>query len=156
MQRSWRSQGLLTAWTNGHKRFEPFELGEIRIMVVLRSLGLGLQDCRKAAEAAAPGVLFLALTIQPQLSVGVDAETDRAGRYMDALGREEDQRRQLMMSGAGSERSTYVELLPDPVGLAARRTTEAFIVVDLEVVASSLATAAGRPLFTLVAPKSFP
>ena len=92
LQRSWRSQGLLTARTTGHKRFEPVELAEIRIMVVLRSLGLGLQDCREAAEAAAPSVLFLALINQPHLSLGWDAESDRAGRYIDALGWEKDER----------------------------------------------------------------
>ena len=67
-----------------------------------------------------------------------------------------------MMSGAGDERSTYVavrggsyELFPDTAGLAARHTTEAFTIVELTVVAASLATAAGRPFFTLVVPKSF-
>ena len=81
---------------------------------------------------------------------------------MEALGWDQNESCQLMMAGAGDERSAYVavrgggyELLADPAGLAARHTAEAFTVVDLEVVAAGLARAAGRPLFTLVVPRGF-
>ncbi len=162
LQRSWRAQGLLPPRTTGHKRFSPAEVAEIRVMVTLRAIGLSLRECREAAEAAAPSVLFIALANYDRLCLEVEAAPERARRFKETLGWETDERCQLVMSGAGDARTTYVavrgggyELLADPSGLAAKHVAEAFAMVDLEAVAEALVKAAPRPLFTLVVPKSY-
>lgn len=161
LQRDWRSLGHLPPAGSGHARFGSREIVEMRTMVVLRNLRLGLAECRAAAVKTARSLLFLMLADHPAC-LAVDAAPERAGRYLNALGFERHRRHLQTLSGAGRTRFLFillegerVELLPDVTADQFDRQTEGATIVKLEVVASNLAEKIIRPLFTLGVPLDF-
>ncbi len=161
LQRDWRSLGHLPPRISGHARFTPRELAEMRTMVVLRRLGLGLAECRAAAMRAAPSILFLALA-DNERCLSVDAEPDRARRFLDALGYAHDERHLRTLSGAGQLRYLFIllededcKLLPDLSAESLDNKTEGVTIAKLEVIAAKLVAAAPHPLFTVTVPPEF-
>lgn len=130
-------------------------------MMVLRSLGLGLAECRVAAMKAAPSVLFLMLADHPAC-LAVDAKPERGSRYLEALGDERHERHLQTLSGAGRTRFLFIliegkryDLLGDLGAERLDRETEGATLAKLEVIAAKLAAVAPRPMFTLTVPSEF-
>ena len=156
MQRNWRQAGHIAARTTEMALFSPRDLAAIRIMVVLRGVGLGPALSRSIAEQAAPSVIFMALGDYPSTwTVVGDAEQAAAYRERLELG---DQHLRVMAGLTGPD-FTYGVARGKAVHLVSEINDEAFdaddeveSVIKLRVVAKRIALAATQPLMTLLLP----
>lgn len=162
MQRDWRSHGYLRPRTTGHARFSPREVAELRVMVLVRGRGVSLSESHSVAERAASSVLYIAVSQYRQMSLAVDADLERGGRYLDVLEKQMDEQLFYSISGADSgfyryilEQGSECKLLPNLEHDAINNRVEASTFISLEAVAAALVEAAPRPLFTLVVPAGF-
>lgn len=157
MQRNWRQAGHIAGRTTEVALFGPRDLAAIRIMVVLRDVGLGPALSRPIAERAAPSVVWLALLTYPETwTVSGDPEAAAVCRgRMDLDG---DRHLQKMAGLTGS---------PALYGIAQGKTVEFFTALDeaafdeddevetvikFNAVAKRIAKAATQPLMTVIAP----
>ena len=163
LQRDWRSQGLLRAREGGRASFSPRELAEMRLMMKLRALGLPLVEARKAAEDAAPGVIWSALMNHRDKALAVDAPDDLATEYLKALEENDDAYLVALAdlpAGESGFRYALIQngeclLLDDLDADTMRDDVEVASLINLFGVARAIVEAAMRPLFTLVVPKGF-
>lgn len=164
LQRDWRSQGLLRARETGRASFSPRELAEIRVMVKLRGLGLPLPASRKAAEEAAPGVVFAALANHRERALAVDAPPEEANAYLKALEAEADAGYLLTLSDLPAIEGLYRHALIENGECFLLRAlgddvmsedVEAAGLINLWAVARAIVEAAPRPLFTVIVPAGF-
>lgn len=162
LQRDWRSQGLLKAREGGRASFTPRELAEMRLMVKLRGLGLPLPEARKAAEEAAPGVIFAALANHPEKALAVDGPADVAGAYIKSLEDKSDEGYLQVLSDLPATERGYrfavieegrCSLLKELNDDTVDNVVEVAGLINLWAVARAIAEAAPRPLFTLVVPR---
>lgn len=162
LQRDWRSQGLLRAREGGRASFTPRELAEMRLMMRLRGLGVSLPDARRAAVEAAPGVVFIALAEHRGRTLVVDGTPAEGAAYIDTLEKAGDQAYMLILAELEGMNQVFrhaviedgeCRLLHALTEDAADETVEAAGLVNLWAVASAIAKALPRPLFTLVIPK---
>jgi len=136
----------------------------MRVMVKLRSVGISLADSRQVAEESAPGVVFAALLNHADKALGSDEDRDRAAAYRDALERESGDGYLRMIADLTEADPFYhyalidngkCSLLPELKDDAVSDDEEASAFVNLWAIAKTIATAAPRPLFTLLVPRSF-
>lgn len=162
LQRDWRSQGLLRARQGGRASFTPRELAEMRLMMRLRGLGVSLPDARRAAVEAAPGVVFVALADHRSRTLAVEGAAEGAAAFIESLERAGDETYLLILAELKNMgqvyRHAFIEdgecrLVSDLSEGAADETVEAVGMINLWAVAGAIASAAPRPLFTLVATK---
>jgi hypothetical protein len=164
LQRDWRSQGLLRTRTGARATFSPRELAEMRVMVKLRELGLALPASRKAAEEAAPTVIFAALANHQDQTLAVDASPTQAAAYIEALERttSDGYLRALADLTAGDRlyrhaliqngECTLFEVIDSD---AMADDVEAAGIINLWAVARAIVETAPRPLLTLTVPRDF-
>lgn len=154
MQRNWRQAGHIAARTGDMALFSPRELAAIRIMVVLRDVGLGPAISRSIAEEAAPSVIWLALSDFSQTLV-ITGDAKKA----------EDVRRRVMLDDGGLRemaglhgpaysfgiaRAGDVDLVSDIDAGSFGDDDEVESVVKLANVAKRIASTITQPLVTVI------
>lgn len=159
MQRNWRQAEHLPARTTGVALFSPRDLAEIRLMVVLRDVGLGPALSRPIAEEAAPSVIWLALTSHPATWI-VTGTSDQATSYRRRLEKLGD-RHLRQMAGLTGSVSRYGIARNGGVNLVSAMNDDVFEDADedevrsfisLNAVASRIAREASQPFFAISAP----
>ena len=158
MQRNWRQAGHIAARTTETALFAPRELAAIRIMVVLRDVGLGPALSRSIAEQAAPSVIWLALGDHPS-TWNVAGDAEQAAAYRDRLEVHLGDWHLRTMAGLTGPAFTFGVARGKVVHLVHEINDEAFdaddeveSVVKLRAVAKRIALAAPYPLVTVVPP----
>lgn len=157
MQRNWRQAEHIAERKTEVALFSPRDLAAIRIMVVLRDVGLGPALSRPIAERAAPSVVWLALATYPETWT-VSGNPEDAAAYRDLLDRNSD-RHLREMAGLTASPALY--------GIAQGKTVHFFTTLDeaafdeddevetvikFSAVAKRIAKAATQPLMTVIAP----
>lgn len=159
MQRNWRQAGHIAGRTTEVALFGPRDLATIRIMVVLRDVGLGPALSRSIAEQMVPSVLWLALVNYPTTwSVAGDAEQAAAYRRQLELVGDFHLR---AMAGLAEDVFTFGIVRDKTVHLVAEITDAAFDeddeverVIKLSAVAKRIALGTNQPLMTLILPST--
>lgn len=155
MQRDWRRHGHLPARSGGTASFGPRELAEMRLMVLMRQMGLGPSRSRGLAQGAAPSLVWLTLVDHPS-TWAVEGPADTATRYRDELERLGDShlrsmagvRDQVCLYGvAEGEEVDFVEKV---VGDEFNNKYELITILSLRAVAAAMAETLKRPLFTIL------
>jgi hypothetical protein len=135
----------------------------MRVMMKLRALGLPLAEARRAAEEAAPGVVWAALVNHRDKALAVDAPRDLATEYLKALEKNDDAYLIALADFSPGEHGFHYALIENGQCLLLSTLDEDTMSEDVEVgglinlwgVARAIVEAAMRPLFTLVVPKGF-
>ena len=158
MQRNWRQAGHLPARTTGVALFSPRDLAMIRLMVVLREVGLGPALSRPVAEEAASSVVWLALADQPE-TWAVAGPPDEAHAYRQRLEKMGD-RHLRDMAGLTGRALAYGVAQGGAVQFFSEIDDETFnaddeveSVIKLRAIAARIAREATQPLFTISPPK---
>lgn len=158
MQRNWRQAGHLPARTTEVALFGPRDLAMIRLMVVLREVGLGPALSRPVAEEAAPSVVWLALADHPE-TWAVAGPPDEAHAYRQRLENMGD-RHLRDMAGLTGRAFAYGVAQGGAVQFFSEIDSETFneddeveSVIKLGAIAARIAREATQPLFTISAPK---
>lgn len=156
MQRNWRQAGHIPARTTDMALFSPRELAAIRIMVVLRDVGLGPALSRTVAERAAPSVIWLALSDHPTTwTIAGDAK--QADNFRGRLELDDGGLREMAgLTGPaytfGIAQGGIVELVSDISGDLFDDDDEVESVVKLTAVAKRIASTISQPLLTVILP----
>jgi len=154
MQRNWRQAEHIAKRTTEMALFGPLDLATIRIMLVLRDVGLGPALSKPLAEKAAPSVIWLALSMFPNTwAVSGDAKQDKAIR--DRMDR--DSYRDLqVMAGLTEAPALYgiaqgktVNLFTELDGSAFDEDDEVEAVIKFGAVAKHIARGLTQPLITI-------
>ena len=157
MQRNWRQAEHLPPRTTGVALFRPYDLAVIRLMVVLRDVGLGPALSRPVAEAAAPSVVWLALVDHPQTwtVAGPPEEAEAYRRRLEKIG-DRHLRDMAGLTGRafayGVAQSGTVQFFSDIDGETFNDEDEVESVIKLRAVAARIAREAIQPLFTINMP----
>lgn len=158
MQRNWRQAGHIAARTSEMALFSPRELAAIRIMVVLRDVGLGPALSRSIAEKAAPSVIWLALSDHPS-SWTVAGDPEQAADHRRRL--ELDDSRLRDMAGLSGPAYTFGIAQSGTVELVSAINDDSFdaddeveSVVKFAAVARRIASSATQPLVTVIPPST--
>lgn len=162
LQRDWRSQGLLRAREGGRASFTPRELAKMRLMMRMRGLGVSLPDAKRAAEEAAPGVVYAALANHREKTLAVDGTAEEAAAYIQSLEKAGDHAYLLILAELEGMDQVYrhavieegeCRLVYDLSEGSTDESVEAAGLINLFAVAEAIAETTPRPLFTLVFPK---
>jgi hypothetical protein len=156
MQRNWRQAGHIAARTSEMALFSPRDLAAIRIMVVLRDVGLGPTLSRSIAEQAAPSVIWIALSDYPSTWI-VAGDAAQATEYRKRL--ESDDSKLRSMAGLTGPAYTFGIAQAGKVELTSAINDDCFdaddeveSVVKLAAIARRIATSATQPLVTVIPP----
>lgn len=158
MQRDWRRHGHLRSEYRGSATFSARELAEVRLMVLMRQMGLGPSKSRSLADLVAPSVLWLALADWPE-SWAVDGRGGDVDAYRSSLEKLGDEHLRLM-AGLDGPAYRFGTLAGDTVQFTPALDQdelgqdEITSIVNLDAVAARIVAAAGRPFFTIIAPPS--
>lgn len=157
MQRNWRQAGHIAGRTTEVALFRPQDLAIIRIMMILRDVGLGPALSRPIAQQAAPSVIWLALTNHAETWT-VDGDPKQAQAFRDRLDQLGDSHLRLM-AGLTDSPSTYgvarggsVEFFTELDETSFDEDDEVETVIKLNAVAKRIALNATQPLMTVIPP----
>ena len=158
MQRNWRQAGHIAPRTSDIALFSPRELAAIRIMVVLRDVGLGPLLSRSIAEEAAPSVIWLALSDHPETWT-VAGDTKNADSYRDRVLADDGGLREMAgLTGPafafGIAQGGSVDLVSDIDAESFGEDDEVESVVKLAAVAKRIASTISQPLVTVIPPSA--
>ena len=157
MQRNWRQAGHLPARTTGVALFGPRDLATIRLMVLLREVGLGPALSRPVAEEAAPSVVWLALTDHPETwtVAGPPEAADAYRQRLETLGDRNLRDMAGLMGRAfayGVAQGKTVQFFSEIDSETFNEDDEVESVIKLGAIAARIAREATQPLFTISTP----
>ena len=156
MQRDWRRHGHLPARSGGTASFGPRELAEMRLMVLMRQMGLGPSKSRGLAQEAAPSLVWLILVDHPS-TWAVEGPAETAAHYRDKLEALGDSHLRSMaglhdrVRLYGVAEGEEVDFVTQIAGEEFDNKHELITVLSLRAVAAAMAAALDRPLFTILA-----
>lgn len=157
MQRNWRQAEHIAARTTEVALFGPQDLAAIRIMLVLRDVGLGPALSRPIAERAAPSVVWLILATYPDAWV-VAGDPEYAAAYRDRLDLDGDRHLQVMAGLTetpaiyGVAQGKTVHFFPELDETAFDEDDEVETVIKFGAVAKRIAAGLTQPLMTVIPP----
>ncbi|HAC00499.1 hypothetical protein [Brevundimonas naejangsanensis] len=134
--------------------FSPRELAAIRIMVVLRDVGLGPLLSRSIAEEAAPSVIWFALSEYPS-TLTIAGDMKDAESYRDRVLADDGGLREMAgLTGSafafGIAQGGSVDLVSDIDAESFGDDDEVESVVKLAAVAKRIASNISQPLVTVI------